>query len=122
MKKLLTLLSAALIALSAMAEDQATYLIVGSNICSPITVKCSNGHTYKVYDQVRIEGLTQPREAYDCQGRQIVTPSGDTRTSSGYDGYHYRYYTFKTLYSSDSSYGGYDSSYGGYGNSYSRDR
>ena len=122
MKKLLTLLSAALIALSAMAEDQATYLIVGSTICSPITVKCSNGHTYKVYDQVRIEGLTQPREAYDCQGRQIVTPSGDTRTSSGYDGYHYRYYTFKTLYSSDSSYGGYDSSYGGYSNSYNRDR
>lgn len=119
MKKLLTLLSAALIAISAMAEDQATYLIVGSDICSPITVKCSNGHTYKVYDQVRIEGLTQPREAYDCQGRQIVTPLGDTRTSSGYDGYHYRYYTFKTLYSSDSSYGGYDSSYG---NSYSRDR
>lgn len=95
MKKFFTLIASALIALSAMAEDQATYLIVGSNICSPITVKCSNGHTYKVYDQVRIEGLTQPREAYDCQGRQIVTPSGDTRTSSGYDGYHYRYYTFK---------------------------
>lgn len=70
MKKFFTLIASALIALSAMAEDQATYLIVGSNICSPITVKCSNGHTYKVYDQVRIEGLTQPREAYDCQGRQ----------------------------------------------------
>ena len=55
MKKLLTLLSAALIALSAMAEDQATYLIVGSNICSPITVKCWDGNTYKVYDQVPIE-------------------------------------------------------------------
>lgn len=82
MKKFFTLIASALIALSAMAEDQATYLIVGSNICSPITVKCSNGHTYKVYDQVRIEGLTQPREAYDCQGRQIVTPSGDTRQAA----------------------------------------
>ena len=115
MKKLPTLIAAAAIALSAMAEDQATYLQVGSSICTPITVTCSNGRTYKVYDQgLRIEGLVSPREAYDCQGRQIVTPTGDTRTSSGYDGYHYRYYTFKTLYGSDSSYG--------YGNSYSRDQ
>lgn len=62
MKKFFTLIASALIALSAMAEDQATYLIVGSDICSPITVKCWDGNTYKVYDQVRIEGLTQPRE------------------------------------------------------------
>lgn len=114
MKKFFTLIASALIALSAMAEDQATYLIVGSDICSPITVKCWDGNTYKVYDQVRIEGLTQPREAYDCQGRSIVMPLGDVKTKSGSNGYHYRYYRFEMIYDS------YESQ--GYGNSYSRDR
>lgn len=119
MKKFFTLIASALIALSAMAEDQATYLIVGSNICSPITVKCSNGHTYKVYDQVRIEGLTQPREAYDCQGRQIVMPLSDVKIKrTGSNDYHYRYYRFEMIYGSSES----QNSDGGYGNSYSRDR
>lgn len=95
--------------LSASAYEEGTYLIAGGNLCTPLTIKCDNGDTYKVYDQVYIPKLVSIRSAVDCNGNNIVIPGGDYKTRSGE--YHYRYYTFKTLYrssnSSSSNSGGY---------------
>lgn len=108
MKRFLLSVAVVLFCFGLCAEDRRTYFYVGSGICAPITVKCDNGRTYRIYDEMSLDGLVQPLSATDCQGRSIVIPSGDTSSKSGE--YHYRYYTFKTLYGgSESSYGSYDS-------------
>ena len=95
-------------------EEQATFLIVSGNLSTPITVKCSNGETYKVWDEYRINELTSVREAYDYNGNQIVVPGSSYDRKTGANGYHYRYYRFSMLYdsSSSSSYSSGSSNYG----------
>lgn len=101
MKRLFAVLATIIACVGIRAEDVRTYLRVGGEVCAPILVKCSNGSTYKVYDEVVIEGLVTPRSATDCQGRDIVIPLSSYSSKSGE--YHYRYYEFKTLYGSSSS-------------------
>lgn len=92
---------ALLVCFSIRAEDRRTYFQVGSDICTPILVKCDNGKTYRVYSELMLNGFVQPRSATDCQGRSIVIPGSSYRSKSGE--YHYRYYKFKTLYGSSGS-------------------
>lgn len=101
MKYLLTFVLLVVTSFSSFAYDEATYLIVEGDLETPITVKCSNGETYKVWDEYTIPEITSVREAFDKYGNRIVVPLGSSSSST--NKYHYRYYRFSMLYKSSSS-------------------
>ena len=103
MKYLLTFALVVVTNFLSFAYEEATFLIVSGNLSTPITVKCSNGETYKVWDEYRINELTSVSSAYDYNGNQIVVPGSSYDRKTGTNGYHYRYYRFSMLYDSSSS-------------------
>lgn len=82
------------------AQEVVNIFQVGSDICEPVTLKTSKGD-YTFRSSITIYGNISWFEAYDCQGNQIVNPSGSTSTASGQA--TVRTYVLKTLYESSSS-------------------
>lgn len=83
-----------------LAQDVVNVFKVGGDICEPVKLKTSKG-TYTVRGAITINGNLSWFEAYDCQGRQIINPTGSTSVRSGQP--TIRTYVLKTLYNSSNS-------------------
>lgn len=79
------------------ADIKATYLTVGGEVRTPISVRCSNDSTYTVTDSgLRIDTLVYPMYADDDhRGRSLVLPGGVIIDK---DGYTFAYYNFTTYH------------------------
>lgn len=87
-------------------RNETTVLEVAGELATPIKVITNNG-TYNVYSVKVINGAINVREAYDANGKQIVVPNGDYKSTSTNGKSEYkRIYRFKILYGNNrSSYG-----------------
>lgn len=93
-------------------RNETTVLEVAGELATPIKVITNNG-TYNVYSVKVINGAINVREAYDANGKQIVVPNGDYKSTSTNGKSEYkRIYRFKILYGNNrSSYGTNKSTY-----------
>ena len=79
----------------ARAGIKATYLSVGGEAHTPISVRCSNDSTYTVTDSgLRIDTLVYPIYADDYNGYALVLPEAIIIDDK--DGYTFAYYNFTT--------------------------
>mgnify|MGYP000009372590 FL=1 len=79
----------------ARAGIKATYLSVGGEAHTPISVRCSNDSTYTVTDSgLRIDTLVYPVYADDYNGYALVLPEAIIIDDK--DGYTFAYYNFTT--------------------------
>lgn len=79
------------------AGIEATYLTVGGEVRTPISVRCSNDRTYSVTDSgLRIDTLVYPVYADDYNGYALVLPEAIIIDDK--DGYTFAYYNFTTYH------------------------
>ncbi len=118
MKKLVSLLIGLLCVVSAMAQNKIIF-VVGSDVCSPITVRCQGrSYTVKSYLEINSTQSTTTVSATDCNGNKLryeYKNSSGTENGRRYSISTYTFHTIKTYGSGSSSYS--NSSSSSYGNS-----
>lgn len=97
--------------MSNLSAQAAIYIFqVGGDICTPVTLRTSDGD-YTIYNSITIEEYNISWfEAFDCQGRKLLNPSGSV--SHGTNKPTVYTYVFKTLFPNSS----YNDNSGGYDN------
>lgn len=80
---------------TAMGNDYVTVFKAGGNVCTPITIKSSAGE-FVLTSEVRITKSLIWFEAFDCQGRKLMNPSGSVSVGTGKT--TVRTYVFTTLF------------------------
>ena len=80
---------------TAMGNDYVTVFKAGGNVCTPITIKSSAGE-FVLTSEVRISKSLSWFEAFDCQGRKLMDPSGSVSVGTGKT--TVRTYVFTTLF------------------------
>ena len=80
---------------TAMGNDYVTVFKAGGNVCTPITIKSSAGE-FVLTSEVRISNSLSWFEAFDCQGRKLMNPSGSVSVGTGKT--TVRTYVFTTLF------------------------
>lgn len=116
MKKIITILSALLVAVTALAQREITIFTASDNLAKPIKVK-AGGSTYTLYDEIQINKSVYSFEAWDANGNKIMPPSKSREYHSDSNKSNVTRYHFTTLYPSSTRSG--SSSYSGGNNSYS---